>query len=329
MLLKRTLGTLAAGTMLAFATMGAQPAAANDEVTFRLNWLMYGFHTPFYLGLERGYYADEGIDLTIGEGQGSVRAVQTVGAGGDMFGLADGGSVTAGVARGAPVKAVMAVTNSSPYSLSVRADTGITTLKEVEGMTIASAPGEAGLQLLPALFARNDVDIDEVRILRVEGAGKMVAVMEGQAEGLMAGLDNQSLTLPREGVPLVNFGYAANGTNTVGLTIFTHTDTIEDNPDLVRRFVAATVKSFEAALAEPAAAIEAGLKVKPDLDPDLSMEQLQVGFGLMSSPASEGMPLGQFALEDWAGTLELMKEYMELETDIEPDVLFTNEYVPG
>ena len=42
MLLKRTLGTLAAGTMLAFATMGTQPAAANDEVTFRLNWLMYG-----------------------------------------------------------------------------------------------------------------------------------------------------------------------------------------------------------------------------------------------------------------------------------------------
>ena len=50
--------------------------------------------------LERGYYRDEGIDLTIGEGQGSVRAVQTVGAKGDMFGLADGGSVIAGVSKG-------------------------------------------------------------------------------------------------------------------------------------------------------------------------------------------------------------------------------------
>ena len=101
-----------------------------------------------------------------------MRAVQTVGAKGDMFGLADGGSVVAGVSKGAPVKAVMAITNSSPYSLAVRADAGIKTLKDIEGKTIASAPGEAGLQLLPGLFARNGVDIDKVKILRVEGAGK-------------------------------------------------------------------------------------------------------------------------------------------------------------
>ncbi len=330
MLNRRTLGAVAAAALVATTALGAlpTPAAANDPVTFRLNWLLYGFHTPFHLGLERGYYADEGIDLEIGEGQGSVRAVQTVGAKGDMFGLADGGSVTAGVARGAPVRAVMAVTNSSPYSLAVREDSGITTLKEVEGKTIASAPGEAGLQLLPALFARNGVDIDKVNILRVEGAGKMVAVMEGRAEGLMAGLDNQSLTLPREGVPLIDFAYSQHGTNTVGLTIFTHTDTIEQNPDLVRRFVAATVRSFEAALAEPEASIAAGLKVKPDMDPDLSLEQLKVGFSLMQSEASRDLPLGHFAAADWAQTLDLMKQYQELETDIDPSVLFTNEFLP-
>jgi NitT/TauT family transport system substrate-binding protein len=327
MQIKKILGAIATVTLLSLGVL-PEPATANDAVTFRLNWIMYGFHTPFYLGVERGYYADEGIDLTIGEGQGSVRAVQTVGAEGDMFGLADGGSVTAGVARGAPVKAVMAVTNSSPYSLSVRADSGITSLKEVEGKTIASAPGEAGLQLLPALFAKNGVDIDKVNILRVEGAGKMVAVLEKRAEGLMAGLDNQSLTLPREGVPLVDFAYSNNGTNTVGLTIFTHTGTIEENPDLVRRFVKATVRSFEAALADPEASIQAGLNVKPDLDPELSLEQLQVGFGLMRSEASQDLPLGHFAAQDWADMLELMKQYQELDTDISSEVLFTNEFLP-
>ena len=62
--------------------------------------------------------------------------------------------------------------------------------------------------MLPALFARNNVDIEKVKILRVEGAGKMVAVAEKRAEGLMAGLDNQSLTLPKEGVPLIDFAYS-------------------------------------------------------------------------------------------------------------------------
>ena len=96
----------------------SQRRSGDGQGHVRLNWLLYGFHTPFYLGLERGYYKDEGIDLTIGEGQGSVRAVQTVGAKGDMFGLADGGSLIAGVSKGAPVKAVMAITSSSPYSLA-------------------------------------------------------------------------------------------------------------------------------------------------------------------------------------------------------------------
>jgi NitT/TauT family transport system substrate-binding protein len=308
--------------------LASTAAQAQDKVTFRLNWLLYGFHTPFYLGLERGYYKDEKIDLTIGEGQGSVRAVQTVGAKGDMFGLADGGSVVAGVSKGAPVKAVMAVTNSSPYSLAVRADAGIKTLKDVEGKTVASAPGEAGLQLLPALFARNGVDIDKVKILRVDGAGKMVAVAEKRAEGLMAGLDNQSLTLPKQGVPLIDFAYSKYGTNTVGLTIFTHNDLIRDNPDLVRRFVKATVRSFEAAIKDPQAAIKAGQKVKPDLETGLSIEQLNVGIGLMKTDATRNLPTGSFALKDWEDTLELMKKYMALETAMKAQDFFSNDYLP-
>ncbi|PSC06613.1 sulfonate ABC transporter substrate-binding protein [Alsobacter soli] len=312
--------------VVAAMLLAAAPAAAADKVTFRLNWIAYGFHTPFYLGLERGYYKDEGIDLTIGEGQGSVRAVQTVGAKGDTFGLADGGSVVAGVSKGAPVRAVMAITSSSPYALSARADAGVRTLKDIEGKTVASAPGEAGLQLLPALFARNGVDASKVKILRVEGAGKMVAVAEKKAEALMAGLDNQSITLPRQGVPLVDFGYAANGVNTMGLTIIANEDTIKSNPDLVRRFVKATARSFEAALKEPEASVKAGQKVKPDMEADLAMAQLKAGVALMNSEASKSLPLGQFALKDWQDTIDLMKQYQDLQTDKPADAFFTNAF---
>lgn len=316
-----------AGAVLALVGLTA-PAAAQDKVSFRLNWLLYGFHTPFYLGVERGYYKDEGIDLTIGEGQGSVRAVQTVGAKGDTFGLADGGSVIAGVSRGAPVRSVLAITNSSPYSLAVRTDSGIKTLKELEGKTIASAPSEAGLQLLPALFSRAGVDIAKVRVLRIEGAGKMVAVAEKRAEGLMAGLDNQSLTLPRQGVPLIDFAYAKNGVNTVGLTILTHQDLIAQNPDLVRRFAKATIRSFEAAMKEPEASVKAGQKVKPDLETDLSLEQLKVGIGLMKSPNTQNLPMGQFAAADWQETVDLMKQHQDLQTDKKAEDFFTNDFLP-
>lgn len=328
--IRRTFCLGAAATVLGATLAAPRLARAADKVTFRLNWVIYGFHTPFFLGLERGYYRDEGIDLTIGEGQGSVRAVQTVGAKGDDFGLSDGGSIIAGASKGAPVRAVVGITNSSPYAVSVRADTGIKTLKGLEGTTIASAPGEAGLQLFPGLLKRNGVDPEKVKILRLEGAGKMVAVAEKRAEGLMTGLDNQALTLPRQGVELVNFGYAANGFNTVGLAVHTNTDTLKERPEVVRRFVAATIRSFDAAIKEPAAAIEAGIKVKPDMaqDRDLAMEQLKVGIGLMRSKATEGMPLGRFADQDWSDTLAAMKEFQALETTMQPGDFFTNDYQP-
>ncbi len=315
--------------VLAAVLLAAAPARAEDKVQFRLNWILYGFHTPFYLGLERGYYKDEGIELTIGEGQGSVRAVQTVGAKGDTFGLSDGGSVIAGVSKGAPVKSVMAITNSSPYAVTARNDVGIKTLKDLEGKTIASAPGEAGLALLPALLKRNGVDADKVKILRVEGAGKMVAIAEKRAEAIMSGLDNQSLTLAAQGVPITDFGYAANGVNTVGLTIHANRDTLASNPDLVRRFVKGTIRSFEAAIKDPDASIKAGQKVKPDLDTALSLAQLKVGIGLIKSPASKDLPPGQFAAKDWADTVELMKTYQDLQTDLKPEEFYTNEFVPA
>jgi hypothetical protein len=93
--------------MLAGQAMLSGHAMADDQASLRLNWIIYGFHTPFYLGLQRGYYKQQGIDLTIGEGKGSASTVQVVASGGDTFGLSDSSSIITGAVRGAAVRAVM------------------------------------------------------------------------------------------------------------------------------------------------------------------------------------------------------------------------------
>ncbi len=66
-----------------FAALAAAPAAAQpkDKAILLLNWYVYSEHAPFFLGKERGYFADEGIDLDIQEGRGSGVTVQAVAAG--------------------------------------------------------------------------------------------------------------------------------------------------------------------------------------------------------------------------------------------------------
>jgi len=310
------------------ALLLAGPAAAQDRVTLRLNWLLYGFHSPFYLGVERGYYREAGIDLTIGEGQGSARAVQLVAAGSDTFGLSDGASIINGVTRGAPVQAVMGVMNRSPFAVIVRADAGVQRIQDLAGRTIAATTGEAGLVMFPALLRANGMAADSVRFLRVDGAGKLVATLENRTIGMLGGVENQSLILPQRGVPVVNLLYADLGANTMGLAIHATRDTLSRNPDMVRRFIRATQRSFEAGEREPEAAIASVMRVKADMDRALSLAQLRAGLPLVRSARGQQRPIGWMAPEDWAETLALMKEYQELRTELNADAFFTNALLP-
>ena len=312
---------------VAVATAGMSPAAAEDKVTLRLNFLLSGVHTIFYYGVEKGFYKDAGIDLVIGEGQGSARTVQSIATSGDTFGIADGGSVISGATRGAPVKSVMGLLNTSPYAISFRADAGVKTIKDIEGKTVAASAGEASLALLPAIWKQNNIDASKVKILNVDGAGKIIAVMQNRADGTMAGLENQVVVLKSKGVEQKVFLFADLGVNTQGLTVVTNSKLIDDNPDLVKRFVQASLKSIEAAKADPDAAVAAAVKVKPTGDPALLKDQLTVSLTLLPSPSNASAPLGEMAAADWQRTLDLMKEYQDIKTDLPADAFFTNTFV--
>ena len=320
---RRALGITAA--LLMTATL---PAAAQEKATLRLNWLVYGFHTPFHLGVEKGYYKAEGIDLEIGEGKGSGSTVQVIGAKGDTFGLSDGASIINGITKGAPIKAVMGIMDTTPFAIIAREDSGIKTLKDLEGKTVAATSGEAGLTIMPALVKANKLDESKLNFLRIDGAAKLVSVIEKRADAMLGGSENQPFILEQKGVKTTVINYADFGVNTMGLAIHVNTDTLKDNPKLVAGFIRATQKAYADAEKDPASAIAAGLKVKPDMDKDLAMKQLLAGLKLVRSRAAPTAPIGQMIPADWEMTLSLMKDYQELKTDLKADAFYTNDLLP-
>ena len=310
---------------LALSLSGA--AAAQDKASLRLNWLVYGFHSFFYLGVDKGFYKEEGIDLAIGEGQGSGRAVQLVGAKSDTFGLSDGSSVIAGATKGAPIQAFMGVMNKSPFAIIYRSDSGIKTLKDLEGRTIAATTGEAGIVIFPAIVSNNKLTGDAIKFLRVDGAGKVVAMLEKRVDAMLGGLKNQALILPQRGMPVATFNYSDIGVNTLGLVLHANKETIEKNPDLVRRFARATQKALAYAEKNPDESIAAIAKLKPDLDRDLALKQLKAGLTLVRASGGANQALGWMAPTDWEQTLKLMKEYQELQTDMTPVSFYSNGFI--
>jgi NitT/TauT family transport system substrate-binding protein len=315
-------------TLAALCALCAAPALAADAVTFRLNWYLGGLHVPFYYGKEKGYYAAEGIDLTINEGRGSANTVQVVAAGSDTFGLADSSSVIATAAKGAEIKSVMSLLNSTGYSVVSLASAGIRTPKDLEGKRFAVTPGDPLGQLFQALAAHNKLDMSKIAFVQVDPAAKVVATLEKRVDGLLGGADDQYFLIKQRGIEPAALRYADWGANIVGMTIVTQSKLIESNPDLVRRFVRATAKSWEESKKNPEAAVEATLKVKPDLDRASQLGQLKVDLALLDSANSRGR-VGWGAQADWDQTLNLLKQYRELKTDLPWTAFHTNAFVPA
>src|SRR4051794_6023519 len=212
------------------------PSYAADAVSLRLNWYLGGLHVPFYFGKERGFYAAEGIDLTINEGRGSANTVQVVAAGSDTFGLADSSSVISTAAKGADVKSVMSLLNSTGFAVVSLAETGIRTPKDLEGKKLAVSAGDPLGQLFQALAAHNKLDVSKITLVQVDPAAKVVAVLEKRADALLGGADDQYFLIKQRGMQPAALRYADNGANIVGMTIVTRTELIKTKPDLMRRF---------------------------------------------------------------------------------------------
>ena len=160
---------------------------------------MGGLHVPFYYGKEKGFYKEEGIDLTINEGRGSANTVQVVAAGSDTFGLADSSSVIATAAKGAEIKSVMSLLNSTGFSVVSLASAGIKTPKDLEGKKFAVSPGDPLGQLFRAIAAHNKLDMSKITFVQVDPAAKVVAVLEKRVDALLGGADDQFFLIKYKG----------------------------------------------------------------------------------------------------------------------------------
>ena len=184
------LSTLAVITASALALVGCGASApAGDggapakgdkqltDVTLMLNWYPYGEHAPFYYGVEKGIFAEHGIDLKIDAGQGSTKTVQAVGSQQVDFGWADTPAVLTNIDKGVKVKSTGVFLQTTPSAVQVFADSGINTPKDLVGKTIAVSAVVATAAFLAAGL---------VTALRAQVAAGAAAV-PGWVEGLLGG----------------------------------------------------------------------------------------------------------------------------------------------
>lgn len=331
----KTLGKLiGAATIIAAFGMTAS-ARADDDARLRLNWMYYGSHAGFALGKDKGYYKDAGIDLDIRSGNGSGSAHRLVANGDSTFSYGSCGSMTKLASEGAPLVSVMVIDAMGTEAILVNPDSGIKDIKDLKGKTLLTTANAGVNTFFPIVLANAGLTEADVKLTNVADGALVSSYLQGAggAVGILGGLDDKPAEIKANGgKEPVAFPYSSYGVNQVGYCIVTTKDLVEKNPDLVKRFVQATIKSYKETEKDPAAAVAAmgdivGGTMNEDAGKAQALEVLNVTLGVLYSAANKDKVLGLNVDSDWADMVALMKKYNGLDPNADPKSFYTNAFV--
>lgn len=303
------------------------PAAAADEVTLQLNWFPLADHAPFYLARERGYFEEEGIDLTIVRGQGSADSAQKVDLKQAEFGISDTPTVLTAISKDADLLIVGMVYDKAANNLFFRKSTGIETPADLAGKRIAAPPGDSHRFLWPSFARLNGVDPDSVTLVNVKPEGKQAIVASDQVAGAFDLYTNYAVWEKVLGEGDVgNMLFADHGVALYGHAYITHRDLAEENPGLVERFLRATYRGWADTYNERAAAIDALAAEVDGVDKETYLANLDLILDLVITERSREHGLGWITPERMEGTIELTKAGGNLDKELNAGEVFTNEF---
>jgi NitT/TauT family transport system substrate-binding protein len=315
--------------LVLFSTLaaGLRPASALDTVTLRLHWFLNGFSTAWWLGIERGYFAKEGIDLKINEGKGSVVAAQLVAAKTDQFGTVDASSLIQTAAKGAPITSIMTLQSYSPFGVVTLEESGIKSIGDLQGKRVGLTAADATTQLWPAVVSANKLDESKIKLTYMDAQAKQVALMEKRVDAILDNVPDKRAVLESKGFKPAWIRFSDVGVRMVSIALVTQNDLMKDNPDLVRRFARAAEKTWKAFLEDPEAAVAAASKAKPDADQAILRAQAIA----TKQEITSGLKARAFGVndaDDWKNTVSLLKELKLLDSDRPPESYYSNTFVP-
>src|SRR5437764_11725747 len=329
MLKRFTLGFAAAIVAVLAAPVAAQ---TKDKAVLLLNWYTYSEHAPFYLGKERGYFDQEGIDLDIQEGRGSGVTGQAVAAGTATFGYADVPTMIKAASKGAPVTAVGVALQTSPMSVMGFADKNMRKPEDIQGTTVAVTPGDSMSQIWPLFLKKTNLKEGDFKTVSGDAQTKLNAVINNQADLLLGYPMDQAIKLldatQKHVYPIM---FADYGVNTVSSGIIVQKDLLKSKPDLVKRFMRAATRSLEEAAKNPEAAIDAMLKAQPKSGTKATaLVGLKNTAALYKGPDNPNDRPFKVGTKNMTETMALLVEYGGLDkaTAGKAEDYYTNDYLP-
>ena len=322
----RTFAVLSAVRLLAGLAWGAPPASAADHMKMTFNWVADTGYIPFLYADHLGYYKDARIEMEFEQGRGSMVTSQLIAQGKADVGYADSGAAISVASKGGPIKIIAVINQANSYGLVSLADSGIKTPQDLVGKKIAVCPGCAQVPLLDAFMAVQHLDPAGRDPERAGSASrsdreKIDAVAQDPQTIMVPlaekGIATQMMYFRDNGVALVSFGLIANE------------EKLKANPDLYKRFVAASLKGLAASMKNPEAGVDALRKYYPDSAPKATALASFTKYDIPTFCIAGAKSLGSPPQSAWDMSYEIMTKSMNIPTDKPMSYYYTTDYLPA
>lgn len=261
MLMKRPLllvfiFVLLAGLIVACGGASGETAAPDELETIRLpmGYIADPQYAPFYVAVEKGYYADEGLAIEF-DYSFETDGIALVGANELPLAIVSGDQVLLARAEGLPVVYVMEWFETFPVAVVSKAEAGIRTPADLAGRNVG-LPGFFGASYvgLVGLLAAADMTLDDIDANDI-GFNQVESLITDQSEAVVVYINNEPLQLEAQGVEL-NVIPVGDYSDMVANGIISNEETIANNPELIESFVRATLRGLSDTLTDPNGAFE-------------------------------------------------------------------------
>jgi len=315
---------------LVVVVVAVRPVQAAEKVTIVLDFTISGYHAPFFVAQDKGYFAEQGLDVSIGRGYGSGDTVKKLATGVADIGFNHPAPLIIANAEGGSLRIVMSYLNQemcATYSAAEGAN--VRTPKDIEGKIWGGPPGDVCTIMLTALAEKTGFDLSKAKMQQMDAPQRLPMLATGQIGVTGSFFDKDILfkkALEQAGKHMVSFRYSQYVAMYSNAVTATQT-TIDKRPDMVQKAVTALLKGFKATVANPNEAAAIVTKLHPEVDREYVRASVNTLLEAMWDETTKAKGIGVIDARKMQDTRDTVVKYWKLKTEPPLEQIYTNHFV--
>jgi NitT/TauT family transport system substrate-binding protein len=320
--------TLAAGFAATFS-----PAIAQDrqKLTVRTDFLPWGMHAGLHLAVDNGAFNDAGLDVDVSDGKGSTLTMQQVAADNIDVGWVQLGAMASARGKGVPITSIAGFVRKSDLGGLVPKDSGIKTVKDLEGKKVVYTAASTWGSLVDTFFEAGGTSRDKIDLVNVDTSALLSVYLTKQADCTLTTYPFAKTLADRQR-PSNGLLLSDVGLNFPSYGLVVTEKTLTSREDALARFVPVLVKTWEYIYnghIDEAVAAMMRQRAAEKLDVEILKGQIVEYRSFFATERTKDKRYGWQSEDDWKDTLAILEKTKLVPPGTKTSDYFTNKFVPS